>query len=342
MDMERRPAELAADPGTDPTQLQKLATDYPQLRATIARNPAAYPALLDWLASFGDPLIDQALASRGDSGVRGGQPSAPSSGESPRKAGDPDEPAPTIPERKSAFPQAPQAPRDPGALPVTPPVVPPADPFGDFTSSKPAKKKTNATLWIVLAVLAILALVTVGAAIWLFIGGPGTDEKPGAQSKVETPEETQMSAPSQTPETETPSPTAATPVYPAPPGALAEAHFVSPSGNIACQMGETQTVCTIFENSYAASGYQSCEGPTSFVIDSAGARLDCSVPAVSTAGAPSLDYDTASAFGDFACLSTANGVNCWDTITGGSVAFARDGWINGISGAIPTNRYPWG
>lgn len=46
----------------DPAQLQELAADYPAYRPAVARHPAAYPALLEWLAELHDPEVDAALA----------------------------------------------------------------------------------------------------------------------------------------------------------------------------------------------------------------------------------------------------------------------------------------
>ena len=54
----------AADPSTPAALLGEIATHRPDLRAAIAANPTAYPELLDWLRSFGDPAIDAALAAR--------------------------------------------------------------------------------------------------------------------------------------------------------------------------------------------------------------------------------------------------------------------------------------
>jgi len=54
----------AADPRTDLAVLARIAAEAPELRPWVAANPAAYPALLDWLASCHDPAIDAALATR--------------------------------------------------------------------------------------------------------------------------------------------------------------------------------------------------------------------------------------------------------------------------------------
>lgn len=55
---------LASDPATSLELLAELAYQHPELRATIASNPATYPGLLEWLAQIGDPRIDAALAKR--------------------------------------------------------------------------------------------------------------------------------------------------------------------------------------------------------------------------------------------------------------------------------------
>ncbi|MDI9914319.1 hypothetical protein [Rhodococcus sp. IEGM 1379] len=57
-------AVAASDPRTDQTALMQLAWAHPHLRPLVARNPAAYPALLDWLAALGDPAVNEALRQR--------------------------------------------------------------------------------------------------------------------------------------------------------------------------------------------------------------------------------------------------------------------------------------
>ena len=58
-------AEQAANPGTDPAMLSRIATEAPELRPYVALNPSAYPALLGWLASLNDPVVTAALQARG-------------------------------------------------------------------------------------------------------------------------------------------------------------------------------------------------------------------------------------------------------------------------------------
>lgn len=54
----------ASDPSVQPARLYEIAAQYPPARPLIAGNPAAYPALLTWLADQKDPEIDAALAQR--------------------------------------------------------------------------------------------------------------------------------------------------------------------------------------------------------------------------------------------------------------------------------------
>ena len=56
---------LATDPTTPPGTLAELAASAPEARRYIARHPAAYPGLLEWLGSLGDPAVNQALRERG-------------------------------------------------------------------------------------------------------------------------------------------------------------------------------------------------------------------------------------------------------------------------------------
>ncbi|WP_062307930.1 hypothetical protein [Demequina subtropica] len=43
------------DPQTSPARLGEIVQQRPDLGAAVARHPQAYPALLDWLAAYGDP-----------------------------------------------------------------------------------------------------------------------------------------------------------------------------------------------------------------------------------------------------------------------------------------------
>jgi hypothetical protein len=54
----------AADPATPATRLHELAAIAPYTRPALARNPATYAALVEWLSRLGDPDVDAALAGR--------------------------------------------------------------------------------------------------------------------------------------------------------------------------------------------------------------------------------------------------------------------------------------
>ncbi len=46
---------LAMDPEANPADLADLAHQKPELQQQIAKNPAAYPGLLEWISSYGTP-----------------------------------------------------------------------------------------------------------------------------------------------------------------------------------------------------------------------------------------------------------------------------------------------
>lgn len=56
--------EESGNPATPPARLYEIAAQFPPARHVIAGNPAAYEALLNWLAEQQDPEIDEALAQR--------------------------------------------------------------------------------------------------------------------------------------------------------------------------------------------------------------------------------------------------------------------------------------
>ncbi|MDR0284214.1 MAG: hypothetical protein LBI33_04895, partial [Propionibacteriaceae bacterium] len=50
-------ARAVQNPTTSAADLAAIAQQYPALHTQIALHPAAYPGLLDWLASLGDPAV---------------------------------------------------------------------------------------------------------------------------------------------------------------------------------------------------------------------------------------------------------------------------------------------
>jgi Protein of unknown function (DUF3352) len=75
----------ASSPGTPPGELADLAYRFEDLRPAVAANPSAYPGLLDWLASLGDPRVAAALQARAAGGWQqaapGVQAAAPAAGQ---------------------------------------------------------------------------------------------------------------------------------------------------------------------------------------------------------------------------------------------------------------------
>ena len=55
----------AIDPNTSPAELARIAYARSDLRPAVASHPAAYPALVQWLADLGDPAVDKAIRLRG-------------------------------------------------------------------------------------------------------------------------------------------------------------------------------------------------------------------------------------------------------------------------------------
>ncbi|MFD1506159.1 hypothetical protein FE374_17865 [Georgenia yuyongxinii] len=114
------------------------------------------------------------------------------------------------------------------------------------------------------------------------------------------------------------------PARPAPADAQQRNAFVSPTGNIACGLGEGTATCTITERAFADP--QTCgPGPVTLVVGVGGdARPDCAAPAA--AGGDGLAYDQSVTAGHFACLSKLDGVTCWSTLTGHGFTVARAGF----------------
>ncbi|WP_341359512.1 hypothetical protein V5H98_17615 [Georgenia sp. M64] len=108
---------------------------------------------------------------------------------------------------------------------------------------------------------------------------------------------------------------------PAPPGAQQRASFVSPSGNIACSLGEGSATCTINDRTFADPA--TCgPGPVTLVVGLGGdARSDCA--AAPAAGNGTLEYGQSATSGRFACTSEESGVTCWSTLSGRGFTVAR-------------------
>ena len=145
-------AAQASDPQTPGQVLADIAALRPDLRPAVAANPSAYPGLLEWLGSLGDPAINAALAARRPGGAAAVAPQQ----------------APTTP-----LPAQGYAPS--GAVPATPygqqapsgygQQVPPS---GYGYQGTPPAKKSHKVLWIVLGVVGLLIVLGIVAVALIF------------------------------------------------------------------------------------------------------------------------------------------------------------------------------
>lgn len=324
----KSPEELAADPSTPARVLYELAISDPQLRPQIAAHPNAYQGLLDWLGTLGDPAVDAALAARA-TGDDVEEIQTTDSTETLSAA-----PAPV---RQSVMPNGPRA---VPAVQVSPPVAPATSPVEEPESHN------GRTLIIIL--VSLLALAAVAAIVLLFLNLGRSEETPTSGAPVATPAPSATTTPSATPtpsptETPTPTPSPTAIKYPAPANAVASDWFISPSGNIACRLGDDSATCTIYENDYQAVGLANCgAAPTTISITETGAGLACSTPSVAPDGSQGvLQYNTSAARGNVACTSTDMGMMCWNQVTGDSFALARSGWTSRTSGPISPDDFGW-
>lgn len=221
--------------------------------------------------------------------------------------------------------------------PATPPQPPPAPNFGRphpqapqalpvaAHSVEPARK-SSATLVVAVVILSVLAAASLGTTLFLLTraGIVSLDAVPGFTAAQDEAQ----------PEAEI--------LFPAPEGAYTFTNVISPSGNIACQLGEEAALCTVFDNNYLYYGVPSCgEGPATLRVDEDGAGLACSAAPVGTDDATELDYGEATTTGPYVCVSREDGMNCWNALTGDSFILARDGWTSGSLGEIPEEEIPW-
>ena len=146
-------AAQASDPATPGQVLADIAALRPDLRAAVAANPSAYPGLLEWLGSLGEPAVDAAIAARGPAAA------APQPQYQPPPAG----PATALP-AASLPPQGQYAPSGPAtAAPYG--QVPPG---GYGYQGVPPAKKSHKALWIVLGVVGLLIVLAVVAVLLIF------------------------------------------------------------------------------------------------------------------------------------------------------------------------------
>lgn len=62
-------SNLVADATTSDVDLAEIARSFPTLRVAVAKHPAAYDSLLDWLVERGDPAVIDAVNERRSTGI---------------------------------------------------------------------------------------------------------------------------------------------------------------------------------------------------------------------------------------------------------------------------------
>lgn len=364
-------AQEASDPRTSATRLQQICISHPELQGTVAKNPSTYPALLEWLSNHGTPEAKAAVLQR-RSGVIPPiavptaaeattqvtqvlpAPTAPrvAPGAPGSSMGTPPRPRnATAPARRSTR-QGPPATAATSQLP-THPSPPPRAPQTPQPNATAATKKSPA-VWLI-PVVALLVIAGVATAVWFFFlrttpepsstviitdsstekGEPQDEEEivlEEASPVEETEEEDLETDKDETLEVAT---------FPAPANAVTAPWFVSETGNIACEMTSGEVHCTIYRHDYNPGSGGCSTGPVTLVLGDEPAHWDCSVPAVSNTSAPVLEYSTSSTIDDFSCLSTAQGMSCWNHFTGDAFALASGGWVtvedNGV--VMPSQMY---
>ena len=115
-----------------------------------------------------------------------------------------------------------------------------------------------------------------------------------------------------------------------PDGALDLAGFVMPSGNIWCQLGDSEAQCVIESFNFSAPSLPDCSDEVAGHVWQVSADQAGPVcPGDAVPGAPDdlteLAYGDATTVGDFLCESTRDGVTCRAISTGHGFEIARDG-----------------
>lgn len=210
---------------------------------------------------------------------------------------------------------------------------------------QPAKNSTNKSLVIILAVLAVIAIVlaigVAGAFAGWFNSGSSSDtsadsmtQSAQTHSQTQTPEQPQSAKPEVKEK------------YPAPSSAEVADTFSAPSGNIICTLGGDMVSCQINETHWTgAAGYEVCGDNRGalFTVDSKNTNYACAniAPPMNGKYISSLAYGSYVKNGNVACISTQDGISCWNTISGKSFAIAREGWMFDTKGEILPSQFIW-
>ncbi len=350
---------VAQNPSAYPGLLQWIvdwgepeAQDVAQQRladATVLSSRGARPDQTDTLPSPPEQ-VDSSFAAADETVLAG--PSGPSSfSSSPVPAG--------LPPPGSTAPQPASPPAGPSAAPafgapsnVQPPLFTPQTPA---PAPALAEKKQNNYLVYVIVGLAVVAVAAVVAVFWIFSGGKGEEQTAGdpvliqdgpaeeAESEeatvVELESRDTLDTSADEEEEMVRNREEDTVRYPPPPGAYQLPEFASPTGNIVCEMYDGRTACTIDEKQWTEPGCS--RGPVTAVLEGDDVLWECGRRPIASRGVPKLDYGEVSESETDACISTENGISCWNLRTGRSFAMARQDRTEGADGMILESQFPW-
>lgn len=210
---------------------------------------------------------------------------------------------------------------------------------------QPAKNSTNKSLVIILALLAVIAIVlaigVAGAFAGWFNSGSSSDTSADSMTQsAQTHSQTQTTEQPQSAKPEVKE------KYPAPSSAEVADTFSAPSGNIICTLGGDMVSCQINETHWTgAAGYEVCGDNRGalFTVDSKNTNYACAniAPPMNGKYISSLAYGSYVKNGNVACISTQDGISCWNTISGKSFAIAREGWMFDTKGEILSSQFIW-
>jgi len=360
-DDERR----ASDPSTEPEVLEYLAKAFPDLRPTIAANPAV-PAVLR------EQILQMDTADPPDV-----SPASPVSArpptESRRLATAETAALPSVSTAAcsaspyTATPVGTTSQTDPATMMLsTSPTVPPAAipplpasggalaamaapaPSGDLRRSGPDSRPGSHTgLIAALVVMLVLVVATAGTFAGMLLANRGrsletkADAVPSITTEPTTTEGTSEgkaalpnTAPAAEPSAEFTAEDAPTlsgvPTLPPQAQTYSYQYVDTPSKNISCELYEAGVACSILERSYASSGMQDCsEREFSISVDAGRPRLRCGEKFLGQPGDTfhTLQYGQTTTFSDYACASQAKGMTCWNTITGRGFTLSRESHV---------------
>ncbi|WOP18705.1 DUF6636 domain-containing protein [Raineyella sp. LH-20] len=193
--------------------------------------------------------------------------------------------------------------------------------------ARPSRRRI--VLLVTAGMVLLIGLAVLGGVLLL---GPGP--RPAASSSPTvaaspTAAPTPSAAPSAS---RSPSPTPS----PTPPAAVldlsgqAAYQFLSPTGNIVCQMASTNVRCSAQNRSWTPPAPADCTlDHGDLGIDANGrATVVCAGDTIrqplSGSSIPTLAYGRAVRMGDMMCFSQSNGVSCSSNLTGDSIFLARE------------------